>query len=217
MAFLDDTVKGQVRERFAGLTGKVRLVVFTQELECQYCKENRDLMSEVAELSDKIEIEVYNYQTDTAKVAEYKIDKIPATAIVGEKDYGIRYYGIPAGYEFSSLIEDIADVSKGQVELGEDVLEAVGKVTDPVHIQVFVTPTCPHCPGAVRSAHRLAMASDLITADMVEVSEFPQLAVKYAVRGVPKSVANEDVDWVGNMPESQVAAFVAQAGSAATA
>ncbi|MFC2076810.1 thioredoxin family protein [candidate division KSB1 bacterium] len=213
MGFLDETVTGQVRERFSELEGTVRLVVFTQELECQYCRENRDLMTEIAELSDKIEIEVYNFQTDSDQVEKYGIDKIPATAIVGEKDYGIRCYGIPAGYEFSSLIEDIVDVSRGSVELGEDVLAAIKDVNEPVHIQVFVTPTCPHCPGAVRSAHKLAIASDNITADMVEVSEFPQLAVKYGVRGVPKSVANETVDWVGNMSESQVAGFVVQAGS----
>ena len=119
----------------------VKLVNFTQALECQFCAETRQLVEEVATLSDKIELEVHNFAIDKEKVEEYGVDKIPAIAILGEKDYGVRYYGIPSGYEFSSLIEDIIDVSKREVELLPVTKEVLAGITEPLHFQVFVTPT----------------------------------------------------------------------------
>jgi len=85
-----------------------------------------------------------------------------------EKDFGIRFFGIPSGYEFTSVIEDIADVSRGKVDLQDKTREVLAGLTEPVHMQVFVTPTCPYCPRAVRLAHMFAIASDLVRGDMVE-------------------------------------------------
>lgn len=105
---LKEELKTKVRKEFEGLTGNVRLIVFTQEIECEYCQENRRLVEEVTSLSDKITLEVYNFQIDKEKVLKYKVDKIPAMVIEGTKDYGIRFYGIAAGFEFSSLIYQTA-------------------------------------------------------------------------------------------------------------
>jgi glutaredoxin-like protein len=142
MPLLQDKDKETIETRFQEeLVNPVRLVNFTQAMECQFCAETRQLVEEVAALSDKIELEVYNFAIDKEKVEEYRVDKIPAIAIMGEKDYGVRYYGIPSGYEFSSFIEDIIDVSKGEVELLPATKEALAEVTEPLHFQVFVTPT----------------------------------------------------------------------------
>lgn len=205
MSFLEERDRQTVQDRLKELPSPVRLVNFTQELECQYCRETRNLLSELVELSDQLSLEVYNFQIDKAKVEQYRVDKIPATVIEGTKDYGIRYYGIPAGYEFASLLEDIMDVSRGTSGLSAKSKERIQVVTAPLHIQVFVTPTCPYCPSAVRMAHQLAIENDRITADMVEATEFPHLAVKYSVRGVPKTVVNEETHMEGSLPE---AAFV---------
>ncbi len=123
------------------LVNPVRLVMFTQEIECEYCAETRQLVEEIAQLSPKITAEIYNFVTDKPKAEEYKVDKIPAIAIIGQKDYGIRFYGIPSGYEFSALLEDIVDVSRGESGLSEASKKALAGLTKPVHIQVFVTPT----------------------------------------------------------------------------
>jgi len=142
MPLLQDKDKEAVEGRFQGeLVNPVKLVNFTQALECQFCAETRQLVEEVAALSDKIEVKVYNFAIDKEKVEEYEVDKIPAIAILGGKDYGVRYYGIPSGYEFSSLIEDIIDISKKEVELLPATREALAEITEPVHFQVFVTPT----------------------------------------------------------------------------
>jgi glutaredoxin-like protein len=142
MPLLQDKDKKVIETHFQEeLVNPVRLVNFTQALECEFCAETRQLAEEVAALSDKIELEVYNLAIDKEEAKEYGVDKIPAIAILGEKDYGVRYYGIPSGYEFSSLIEDIVDVSRGEVELLPATTEALAGIAQPLHFQVFVTPT----------------------------------------------------------------------------
>jgi glutaredoxin-like protein len=194
--------------------------MFTQTVECQFCKETRQIVEEVADLSDKITAEVYNFVTDKAMADMYGIDKIPAIAILrvddGEdRDYGIRFYGIPSGYEFTSIIEDIMDVSRGQSGLMPKTIESVASLTEPVHFQVFVTPTCPYCPQAVRLAHKLAIESELIRSDMIEAIEFPQLANRYSVYGVPRTVINESVHQEGAVPEPMMLAKLLEAVGAA--
>jgi glutaredoxin-like protein len=201
MPLLDDKTREQVAAELAEIEDPVKLVVFTQTFECQYCAETRQLCEEIAELSDQISVEVYNFVGDKERAEEYGIDKIPAIAVIGAQDYGVRYYGIPSGYEFMSLLDSLKTVSAGEVELMPETLAFLDELEDPLHIQVFVTPTCPYCPRAVMLAHHLAIASDLVTADMVEAIEFPHLSQKYSVMGVPRSVINETVHQEGAAPE----------------
>ncbi|MGI6368043.1 MAG: protein disulfide oxidoreductase [Anaerolineae bacterium] len=198
------------------LEGPVRLLLFTQTLACQFCRETQQLLKEVAELSDKITLKVYNFITDGEVAKQYGIKRIPATVVMGERDYGIRFYGIPSGYEFNTLIEDIIAVSRQEHGLSEETLEKLKGLTEPIHMQVFVTPTCPYCPAAVSAAHMLAMASELITADMIESVEFPQMGNKYRVQGVPRTVINEDTFFEGAAPEPLVLARVLQAAGLMT-
>jgi glutaredoxin-like protein len=146
MPLLNDKVQADVRKALEGMAAPVKLIMFTQAaqaLECEMCAETRALVEEVAALAPagKLTVEVKDFVADTAVVEEHKIDKIPAIAIVGTKDYGIRYYGIPAGYEFSSLMDDIVTISKGESGLAPATKAAVARIKKPVHIQVFVTPT----------------------------------------------------------------------------
>jgi glutaredoxin-like protein len=198
------------------LVSPVKILMFTQSVECQFCAETRQIVEEVAALSDKITAEIYNFVSDKAMADLYGIDKIPAIAILRsedgtDRDYGIRFYGIPSGYEFTSIIEDIIDISKGESGLQAKSKQAVAELTEPVHFQVFVTPTCPYCPQAVRLAHKFAMESDLIRADMVEAIEFPHLANKYSVYGVPRTVINESFYQEGAVPEPMMLAKLLEA------
>ncbi len=211
MGFLQDKDKEHIRSMFKDLTGEVKLILFTQEIECQYCRETRQILEEVSELSDKIKLDVYNFVTDKAIAEKYNVDKIPATVIEGTKDFGIRYYGIPSGYEFSSLLEDIVDVSKGDSGLSEQSKALLKEINAPLRLQVFVTPTCPYCPRAVRLAHKMAMENEYITGDMVEATEFPHLSVKYNVRGVPRTMIGEDVPIEGALPENEFVKRVVEA------
>lgn len=141
MPMLKQEDREEVSRQLKGLANSVQLVMFTQTIECEFCAETRDLVEEVASLSDKVDAVVYNFVTDKDKADDYGIDKIPAIAVVGEKDFGVRFYGIPAGYEFTALIEAIKIVSTGQSGLSDPTKEALAEIDEPVHFQVFVTPT----------------------------------------------------------------------------
>jgi glutaredoxin-like protein len=141
MPLLDDKTREQVAAELADIEDPIKLVVFTQAFECQYCAETRQLCEEIAELSDQISVQVYNFVTDKEQAEAYSIDKIPAVAVVGARDYGVRYFGIPSGYEFMSLLDSLKTVSAGEVELMPETLAFLDELEEPLHIQVFVTPT----------------------------------------------------------------------------
>ena len=201
--FLKDEDKKFVIEKLSEMSDKVKIVFFTQQLECSFCKETHQLLEELTGLSDKLSLEIYNFQIDKKIVEKYGVNKIPAVVLLRKDgtDTGIKFYGIPSGYEFSSLLEDIVDISNRKHGFSDNILRELEAIDKPVHIQVFVTPTCPYCPSAVRTAHRLALANKNITADMIEATEFPYLSQKYSIRGVPKSVINENWSLEGAVPE----------------
>lgn len=203
MAFIKEKDAKAVRERLARLPGPVTLAVFTQEFECEYCRQTRELAEEVAGLSEgKVTTEVYDLVKDKAKADRLSIEKIPAIAVLGGRgeDHGIRFFGIPAGYEFASLLESLEIVAKGDSGLAPATREKLKSLSSPVNLQVFVTPTCPYCPRAVLTAFRFAMESENVRASMVEASEFPHLANKYQVSGVPHTV-------IGDSPQAMIGAY----------
>lgn len=219
MTLLKEEDREFLTKEFEALPAPVTMIVFTQETECQYCRETRMIAEEIAGLSDKLSLQVYDFVKDKEIVEQYNIDKIPAMVIMrgGDKpkDYGIRYYGIPSGYEFSSVIEDILMISNGDSGLSESTRSELARLQTPLHLQVFVTPTCPYCPQAVRLAHQLALESDMVRADMVEAIEFPHLSMKYHVQGVPRTVINDTVHLEGAAPEAMLWGKVMEAITAA--
>jgi len=214
MEMLNEEVRDFTRKKFAEeLVNPVELIFFMEEksplivpgqpasTDCQYCPEIKQLLEELSSLSDRIKLTVYDFKKEAARAAEYRLPRIPAIIIKTETDTGIRFYGIPSGYEYMSLLEAIVDASRGETELSPATREALKKLKKEVDIQVFVTPTCPYCPMAVRLAHQMALESPLITASMIEAAEFPELTQKYEVMGVPKSIFNETITLEGAVPE----------------
>jgi len=202
--FLKEDDQKFVREVFNRLTDPVKVVLFTQAIECQYCRETRELLTEIVALSDKLSLEVYDFQKDHEQAQKYGIDKIPATVLISGKmpHARIKFYGIPAGYEFTTLLEDLVDISNQKTDLPAEIVSGLKQITWPVHIQVFITPTCPYCPAAVRTAHRFALLNENIQAEMIESIEFPHLAQKYNVQGVPRIIINENLVIDGAVPET---------------
>lgn len=209
MSFIPDDKKDFLKNDFKEkMENPVKILMFTQEVECSFCSDTRQLVQELATLNDKITVEVYDFVADAQKAKKYGIDKIPALAIIGERDYGIRIYGIPYGYELQTLIEAVISVSRGKTNLSNKTKTILEEVKAPVHIQVFVSLTCNHCPVAAAIAHKLAVESDMVRADIIDVSEFPQLSQKYAVMGVPKVVINEKIEFTGAFNEDLFAEHV---------
>jgi glutaredoxin-like protein len=231
MELLNPDVREATQAKLAeAMEGPVTLVLYTQEpghlvlpdalqgQECQFCKENRQLLEEVAALSDKLRLEVHDYRTETDNARALGIDKIPALALLGPEslDHGIRFYGIPSGYEYTGLIEAIVDVSRGRTGLSEKTRGKLRSLDRDVHLQVFVTPTCPYCTFAVRLSHQFALESPRVRADMVEATEFPHLANKNQVMGVPRTVVNDSGFIEGAMPEDKFLEEILKAAAPAS-
>ncbi|MCD6594178.1 thioredoxin family protein [bacterium] len=217
MAILSEQDIQAIKERLSSMTKSVKFVLFTQKLgECQYCKETEELLRELTSISDKMTLEVRNLSIDKELAKLYDVDKVPAIVMLGSQnnedvDYGIRFYGIPAGYEFATLLEDIIMISNEDSHLDENTKLELEKIEQPVKIKVFITPTCPHCPQSVFAAHQLAFQSKFITSEMIEASEFPQLSNLHSVRAVPKTIINDKVDFEGAMPINMVMEYLKKA------
>jgi glutaredoxin-like protein len=204
MTFITDSLKKEIEPMLAKLSRNVKLVYFTQKTECRFCTETRELLTELSDLSPMIDLEILDFQADRLRAEELGIDKIPATVVMADEDRGIRFFGIPSGYEFASLLDAIHMVSLSETELSQETRSFLDNLQTDIHLQVFVTPTCPYCPGAVTLAHRMAHYSSRVKADMLEATEFPHLARKYNVMGVPRTVINESVFLEGAAPESML-------------
>jgi glutaredoxin-like protein len=212
MAMIADDVASQIKGEFSSLVNPVRIVVFFQALEDPESEQVKRLVEELAALDPRLSAEAVNFVLDKERVDALGVTRTPAVAVLGaDKDYGIRFYGLPTGYEFGSLIDAILLVSSGESGLSDETKAALKDVAKPVHIQVFSTPTCPYCPRATRLAWQFAMESDKLTADGVEVTGFPELARRYQVRGVPKTVVGETAEFVGAGPEAMLLSHVQRA------
>jgi alkyl hydroperoxide reductase subunit AhpF len=139
---ITEDVASQLKEEFARLVHPVRLAVFSQALADPESEQVKRLVEELAAVEPRITAESYNYVLDKEKVEALGIRRSPAIAVMGaDKDYGIRMYGLPSGYEFGSLVDAILDVSSGESGLSEQTRAALKEVRRPVHLQVFSTPT----------------------------------------------------------------------------
>jgi alkyl hydroperoxide reductase subunit AhpF len=141
MAILSGRDRESVKKELEKLTGPVKLTVFSQELGAETCRQTEWLVREVVELSDKASMEVLNVVLDREKAEAYGVDRVPAVVVEGARDYGIRFFGLPAGYEFTNLIDAMIVASTATPALSAETQAALAGLTSPVHIRVFTTPT----------------------------------------------------------------------------
>jgi len=205
MALLSNEDREYLKGIFTGMKRNVNILLFTTEEKefCTFCNDIKSILDELKSISDKIQIQEFSFENNKDEVAKYDVKRGPALVLMADKDLGVKYYGIPAGYEFSSLVEDIVDIGNDTISIDEGLLETVKAISKPVHIQVFVTHTCPYCPPAVRTAHKFAMANENIKADMIDSNTFFDYANKYGVQGVPRVVINEKHHFEGALPEEE--------------
>lgn len=173
----------------------------------------KELLEEVAALSPLLELAVHDFDSETHLAAEMGVMDVPGIVVSGRARGKVRYLGAPLGYEFSTFLQDLINVSQGSTDLSPRTRKALAELEHDVRIQVFVTPTCPYCPGPALMAHKMAIESEHVIADVVEVNEFPELGQKFAVQGVPKIVFNDDVSLVGAHPEDSFLKAVLEASS----
>jgi len=215
---LNNQITKQITEAFAEVKEPVQVLYFGSKDNCEYCNETQQLLEEVTALNDKLGLSVYDMQEHKDVANKFNVTNAPGIVIAAKDgdeitNLGIQFSGIPSGHEFSTLINDIVIVSKRESGLNEKTREFLKNLDKPLHLQVFVTPTCPYCPRAVLLAHQMAMENpQMIRAEGVEATEFPELANRFGVRGVPQTVINSGAgSVVGAVPEQNLLAEIMRA------
>jgi glutaredoxin-like protein len=143
---LDEGIQKQIRDIFRELNHPVEILFFKQQEGCDYCNDTQQLLEEVTPLSDKLALHIYDLDEDAELASQYHVDKVPAFVLAGREgdeilDYGIRFYGVPAGHEFSTLINDLLIISKRDSGLSAETRSFLTQLKDPIWLQVFTTPT----------------------------------------------------------------------------
>jgi len=189
---------------------EVKIVFFKTEDEtrCQYCELTKQVLEELASIDPRIALEVKDIDEDKEEVEKYSVEMVPATIILTKdgKDLGVRFYGIPSGHEFPTLLQTIMVFSKGaKPSLSQDSIERLSEIKEPLRISVFITPTCPYCPRAVSMAHNIALANENIVSEMIEANEFFDLSEDFGVSSVPHIVIDRDPNrfFIGAYPEKE--------------
>ncbi|MDG6225443.1 MAG: thioredoxin family protein [Candidatus Thermoplasmatota archaeon] len=212
---MDEETAGKVKEALSEMVGNVHIIVYTDGADCRHCEDVLGILKELCEMSPLLTFE----ERPEERGSEHGVDQFPAIVVMkGSKEEnsytGIRFFGVPGGYEFTSLLDSILTVSKGDELITPAVREELRALDKDIHIKVFVTPTCPYCPRAVILAHHLALYSDRIVADMIEATEFQDLAIKYQVMGVPKTIVNDRFTQEGAAPERMIMDLIRKASRA---
>lgn len=197
---LNADIENQLKDVFKDLKSDVTMVLFTSTEACETCEPTQQLLSEVTALSDRIHLLERNLESDEAQL--YQIERVPSFVLLdGNNAYkGVKFNGIPAGHEINSFVSALLEMGGAVSEVPDNLLERIAKVEKPINIKVFVTLSCPHCPGAVQKAHKLAMMNPNIIGEMVEAQTFSDLSAKFNVSGVPKIIINDSLELVGNQP-----------------
>jgi glutaredoxin-like protein len=216
-----------IRQKFAAeLLAPVKIDYFTErELSisvpgrqpCAYCRPTREMLQELASLSDLISLRVHIFDDAKEDRAKFGVERIPAIVLRGRDSIAVKYYGMPGGTEFPAFLESIVDISRGEVLLSKEAVKELKKLRQDVLVRVFVTPTCGYCPQMVRAVYQLALASPKVRAEVIEVNEFPELADRYHVQAVPLTVIADKVAIPGAIhPDALVEQVVAASGSELT-
>ncbi len=205
MALLSEKDAQEVSKLFENLTDTVQVTLFKGEIGCESSSDTETILRELEPLSDNLEVTVYSQLNDSGKAEEFGVDRIPAIFVSDGTHSRVRFFGTPSGYEFSSLLTCILDTGSGREPLSGEMLDFLAGLQTDLDINVFVTPTCPHCPAAAVLATRMAAASGNVVASVLEANEFPELADKYRVQGVPRTIINENLFAEGALPEPMLA------------
>jgi len=217
-----------IQQKFAGeLINQVKIDHFTErnlgltvpgKAPCQYCKPTREMLQELAGLSDDISIRVHYFEDNPEEKAKYGVERVPGTVLRGAGGRFVKFYGLPGGTEFAAFLESIIDLSRSEILLSEESVASLQALTADVSVRVFVTPTCPYCPNMMRLAYQMAMVTPHIKAETIEINEFPDLADRYKVQAVPLTVINDQVAIPGMVQEADLVKELMKAvGPAGTA
>ncbi|MDY0214766.1 MAG: thioredoxin family protein [Bacilli bacterium] len=199
--FFNEEVASQIKDILTQMKNEITIKLFIDGA-CDTCLETKQLLEETAELNAKIKLVVHEVKKDVEEAKKYDITLTPSFVFLDDKGTykGVKFSGFPGGHEINSFLSAVIEMSGNLPEFPQELLDRIAKIDKPVDIKVFVTLSCPHCPPAVETAHRLAMLNPNIKGVMIEAQTFNEMSNKYKVSGVPKIVINDKHELLGNQP-----------------
>lgn len=216
-----------IRQRLAAeLAGRVRIDYFTQKKlaivvpgrqECRFCEEVGAALAEIAALHPRITLTVHEFTQAKAEAAKLGVKRVPCTVIRGQANRALRYYGLPGGQQFPNLIETIVMSSRAGVQIEPAAQAALRKLREPVQVSVFVTPACGYSAAVANAAYRMALAQSQVKAEVVEITEFPELVERFAVTATPTTVIDGRTVVRGLVEEAELAGHIVRSAEAAGA
>jgi alkyl hydroperoxide reductase subunit AhpF len=135
------SVSHSIAASLTELAGPVVVRYYTSDVESWYTRAERVLLEAIAGASPKIALEVHADRWDAAREAAVAIRRTPAIALAGAGDTGIRYYGMPDGYELDVFLGLVRAVAAGRPELRPASIARLRALAQPVHLEVLVSPT----------------------------------------------------------------------------
>jgi thioredoxin reductase (NADPH) len=196
MAILDANIIDQLTEVFKKLDKNIKIVNFVSD-DNEKSQELQAFLDELSVVSDKLTIE--HTDSNDARYTEFGIDKLPALAFVDSngKFTGGKFHGIPGGHEINSFVLTLLNTADAGQAFDSDILDRVAKIQDKVDLKVFVTLDCHHCPDVVANTQHLAIKNENISAQMIDVFLFPELADEAGIKSVPTVIYNDKVQTIG--------------------
>ncbi|MFA5692212.1 MAG: thioredoxin family protein [Acholeplasmataceae bacterium] len=197
---LNDENQKQIKEMLSIMKDKVNITFFHEENN-EGSEITLKLFNELKELNNKINFTHYNYQDNLELAKEYNINRSLSYVIYNDNEkVNGAFYGVPLGHEINTLLTTLVDASNANPLYDEKTLKEIQSIKEPTNIKVFVTTSCPHCPGAAINALRLSKLNKNITSEVYEVQSNMDVGTKYNVSGVPKILINETKELMGNQP-----------------
>ena len=184
---------------------------------CATCKPTRQMLQELAALSDLISLRVHNIEDEREEAARFGVERIPGIVLRGRDTASMKLYGMPAGSAFPTFLDTISDVSCKAVLLSPESVKALRKVKEDIRVKVFVAPMCPYSPGPARAAFQMSIANPRVKPEVIQADEFPALAQRYDVKAVPLTVIEERIAVVGAVPEKALVEQVVKAAQSTAA
>jgi glutaredoxin-like protein len=202
-----------IRQRFAAeLTSRLRVDLFTQRPtrlvvpgreECLHCEDVRVMLEEIASLSPRVALSVHEFSEADPTASSLGVDRVPAVVVRGQTNRPLRFFGMPYGRLFPVFIEAMIEASTGAAALAPETQKQLKKIRSDVHVQLYVSPICPHSPGPALTALRFALMNRRVSVDVIEALEFPQSVQRAGVRVTPTLVVNGKLLVEGALNEAQ--------------
>lgn len=166
----------------------------TKKRWCMSCDATAELLERLSQFSGgKLNIEEYSIEDNKEMADKYNVNKIPTILFIDDEGRDvIRYLGNPLGAEMAPFVQSLLYFS-GVRSYYDDAVIGNLKNMQKSKLRLFITLTCPYCPGVVPIVNLFAILSrGRVKAELIDINVNQEYALKYNVQAVPHVMINDN-------------------------